>query len=272
VGELRPLAVWRAYRLLVGARIRAQLQYRVSLALEVVATTLMVFLDFVAILIIFEQVPQLEGWTVAEVGLLYGIACIAFALTDLVIGHLDLLSTMIRDGSFDQVLTRPLPSLVQVVATDFSLRRVGKAIQGFAVLAVALAYLDVDWTVGRVLMIPLAILAGAVIYGAVWVALVTIAFWIVDAIEFVNAFTYGGNFLSQYPLNVFARWLRTFVVFVLPVGFVAYFPALYVLDKPDDLGLPDALRFASPVVAVVATLAAAAIWSAAVRRYRSVGS
>ena len=47
-----------------------------------------------------------------------------------------------------------------------------------------------------------------VIYGAVWVALATIAFWIVDAIEFVNAFTYGGSFLSQYPIGIFGRWLR----------------------------------------------------------------
>jgi ABC-2 type transport system permease protein len=267
-----PLAVWRIYRLLVGARIRAQLQYRLSLTLELAATTLLVFLDFVAILILFEQVDALAGWTVAEVALLYGIACVAFALTDLVIGHLDLLSSMIRDGTFDQVLTRPLPSLLQVVASDFSLRRVGKAIQGLAVLVVALAYLDVDWTVGRVLMLPVAIVAGAVIYGAVWVALVTIAFWIVDAIEVVNSFTYGGNFLSEYPLNVFAGWLRSLVVFVLPVAFVAYFPALYLLDKPDELGFPDALRFVSPVVAALATLVAATIWSAAVRRYRSVGS
>jgi ABC-2 type transport system permease protein len=272
VAEWNPLAVWRAYRLLVGARIRSQLQYRLSLALELAATTLMVFLDFVAILIIFEQVEALAGWTVAEVALLYGIACIAFALTDLVIGHLDWLSTMIRDGTFDQVLTRPLPSLVQVVATDFSVRRVGKAIQGLAVLVVALWQLDVDWTVGRALMIPVAIVAGAFIYGAVWVALATIAFWIVDAIEFVNAFTYGGNFLSEYPLNVFAGWLQSLVVFVLPIAFVAYFPALYVLDKPDGLGFPDALQFASPLVAVLATLAASFIWSAAVRRYRSVGS
>jgi ABC-2 type transport system permease protein len=266
------LAAWRVYRLLVGARIRGQLQYRTSLALELLATSLIVFLDFVAILVIFEQIPALEGWTVAEVGLLYGIASIAFALTDLVVGHLDWLSTMIRDGTFDQVLTRPLPSLLQVVAADFAIRRVGKALQGAAVLAVALAHLDVGWTVGRVLMIPTAILAGAVIYGAVWVALATVAFWIVDAIEFVNAFTYGGNYLAQYPLDVFAGWLRNLVVFLLPIAFVAYFPALYVLDKPDTLGFPDTARFTSPLVALVAWLAAAAIWRAAVRRYRSVGS
>jgi ABC-2 type transport system permease protein len=87
----------------------------------------------------------------------------------------------------------------------------------------------------------------------------------------VNAFTYGGSFLSQYPIGVFARWLRGLVVFVVPVAFVAYFPALYVLDKEDTLGLPEALQYASPVVALLAVFASAAVWRNAVRHYRSAG-
>ncbi len=265
------LALASLYRRLVGAHLRSQLQYRLSFALDLTGATLLTFLDFVAILVIFSQVDALGDWSVAEVALLYGLATISFAFADLVIGHLDLFPNMIRQGTFDVILLRPLPSLFQVVASDFAVRRVGKALQGLAVLAVALAGLDVDWTVGRVVMLPVAVVSGALIYGAVWVALATIAFWIVDAIEFVNAFTYGGNFLSEYPLEVFAAWLRSLVVFVLPIAFVAYFPALYVLDKDDGLGLPDALRFASPAVAVAAAAVAGLVWTRAVRHYRSAG-
>lgn len=259
------------YLRLVGARIRAQLEYRVSAVLQLLGSGLLTAVDFAAIAVIFANVPELGEWTVSEVALLYALATISFAITDLVIGHLDLFPQMIREGTFDQILVRPLPSLLQVVASDFAIRRAGKALQGIAVLVFALATLEIDWTLGRVLAIPVAIAAGAVIYGAVWVGLATIAFWIVDAMELVNAFTYGGSFLSQYPIGIFARWLRGIVVFVVPLAFVAYFPALYVLDKEDTLGLPEALRFASPVVAVVVTLAAAAIWRNAVRHYRSAG-
>ncbi len=178
---------------------------------------------------------------------------------------------MIREGTFDQILVRPLPSLFQVVASDFAIRRFGRVLQGLAVLAYALVALDIDWTPGRVLAIPLAIAAGTLIYGAVWVALATIAFWIIDAIEVVNAFTYGGSFLSQYPIGIFARWLRGLVVFVFPLAFVAYFPALYILDRDDTLGLPEGMRYLSPLVAVVAVVAAGAVWRNAVRHYRSAG-
>ncbi len=261
----------RIYLRLIGARARSQLEYRTSLALQIVASALLTLLDFVMILVLFENVPELDGWSVQEVALLYGIAGIAFALTDLIVGHLDLFPQMIRDGTFDQILVRPLPSLLQVVASDFSLRRLGKILQALVVLIVALAAANIDWTIGRAVMVPLAIVSGVLIYTGVWIALATIAFWIVDAIEFVNAFTYGGNFLSAYPITIFGRWLRNLVLFAIPIAFVAYFPALYILDRPDELGLPDALRYASPLVALLTVIVARLVWENAVRHYRSAG-
>jgi ABC-2 type transport system permease protein len=261
----------RIYLRLIGARARSQLEYRTSLALQIVASALLTLLDFVMILVLFENVPELDGWSVQEVALLYGIAGIAFALTDLIVGHLDLFPQMIRDGTFDQILVRPLPSLLQVVASDFSLRRLGKILQALVVLIVALAAANIDWTIGRAVMVPLAIVSGVLIYTGVWIGLATIAFWIVDAIEFVNAFTYGGNFLSAYPITIFGRWLRNLVLFAIPIAFVAYFPALYILDRPDELGLPDALRYASPLVALLTVIVARLVWENAVRHYRSAG-
>ncbi len=270
MGEIAELAA--IYRRLVGAHVRSQLQYRWSFALNAVGAGLATFLDFAAILVIFRQIDALAGWSVAEVALLYGVSCFAFALTDLVIGHLDFLPRMIRDGEFDVVLIRPLGSLFQIVAADFRLRNLGKALQGLAVLVVALVYVDVDWTPGRVAMLVALIAAGSVIFAGVWITFATVVFWLVESVEVANAFSYGGNFLAQYPVNIFARWLRSFVVFAVPISFVSYFPALYVLDKEDPLGLPSFLRFCSPVAAVASAAAAGTVWRFAVRHYRSTGS
>ena len=77
------------YGRLIAARVRAQLQYRTSFAIETVGVFLVSFLDFVAILIMFSNVPQLGAWSVSEVALLYALATLSFAFTDLLIGHLD---------------------------------------------------------------------------------------------------------------------------------------------------------------------------------------
>jgi ABC-2 type transport system permease protein len=263
---------FRIYRRLVGARIRSQLQYRLSFALTALGTALVTFLDFAVILILFEQVDALGDWSVAEVGVLYGIACVSFALTDLAIGHIDRLPRMIREGDFDLVLIRPLGSLFQVIASDFALRRLGRFVQGIAVLVVASVSLDLDWTPARAGMLLVGIIAGARIFAGIWIGLATAAFWLIDSMEVASAFTHGGAYIAQYPVNIFGPWLRRLVVFVIPVSFVSYFPALVVLDKDDALGLPAELQFVSPLVAVASCVAGGVVWRAAVRRYRSVGA
>jgi viologen exporter family transport system permease protein len=259
------------YARLVGAQVRSQLQYRTSFALDLAGAFLISFLDFLAVLVIFHNVPQLGDWDVSEVAFLYAASSISFALTDLAIGHLDLFPRKIRDGSFDVVLVRPRGTLFQVIASDFALRRLGKAAQGVVVLVYALSALDVDWTAGRVAMLVVMVPAGAVVFGAVWVMGACIAFWTTEGGEFTNAFTYGGNFLTQYPIDIYSRWARAFLAYVVPMAFVCYFPALYILGKDDPLGLPQALEFLSPVVALVAAVVAGLVWRTAVRHYRSAG-
>jgi len=56
------------------------------------------------------------------------------------------------------------------------------------------------------------------------------------------------------------------------LAFVSYYPALYVLERPDPLGLPVWLRLLSPVAAVALAGVAAVAWSLGVRRYQSTGS
>jgi ABC-2 type transport system permease protein len=260
------------YRRLVAAQVRSQLQYRLSFALDLLGAFLISFLDFLAVLVIFHNIPRLGGWNVHEVAFLYATSCISFALTDLTIGHLDEFPRRIRDGSFDVLLLRPRGTLFQVVASDFALRRLGKLVQALGVLVYALSGLNIAWDPGRIAMLALMIPSGAVVFGAVWVTGICLVFWTTVGGEVTNAFTYGGNFLTQYPINIYSDWMRRLLAYVIPMAFVSYFPALYVLGKPDPLGLPSFLRFASPLVALLAAIVAGCGWRFAVRHYRSTGS
>ena len=152
-----------------------------------------------------------------------------FGLADMVVGHVDRLPFYVRTGTFDAFLLRPLSALGQLVTSDFSLRRLGRIGSGVVVLVIALAGADVDWTPARALLVVVTPLAGGVIFGAVFVATCTIGFHVVEGMEFANAFTYGGNYLSSFPFNIFGTFIRRFFTFVVPAAFVAYLPTLALL-------------------------------------------
>ena len=259
------------YLRLLGAHMRSQLQYRTSLALELVGMFALAFVDFAAVLIVFHNVPQLAGWSVREVAFLYAISKISFGFAELAVGHLDRFPELLRTGAFDLLLIRPRGTLFQVLSSNFELRRLGIGLQGLVVLGYALAGLHVHWTAGRLAMLVTMPIAGAAVFSAVWVAAICIAFWTVEGKETANAFTYGGQFFTEYPIGLYEPWLRRLLGFAIPMAFVSYFPALYVLGKDDGLGLPAWLHFASPLVAVVAACVAGLVWRVAVRHYRSAG-
>jgi len=260
------------YLRLVRVQVRGQLQYRTSFALSLAGTFLFTALDFAAILILFQNIPSIAGWTASEVALLYAASSLSFALIDVVMGSLDRLPLMIRDGTFDTLLIRPRATFFQLLSTDFLLRRAGRLVQALLVLVVvAVQFLDITWTPARVAMLCVAVLSGAVIMGSVWVIAASVSFWIDEAAEFVNAFTTGASFLAQYPMEIYTSWLRRIVFFVVPIGFVIYLPTSWLLGKPDVSGLPEIFRFASPVVAALTALVAAAVWRLSISRYRSAG-
>jgi ABC-2 type transport system permease protein len=260
------------YRKMVGARIRGDFQYRASFVLFCAGQFGAAFLDFLAVAVIFGQVDDLAGWSLAEVAFLYGTTGVAFNLADIFVSEVEFLADRIRTGTFDRLLLRPVSPLLQLVAEEFALRRAAKLVQAVAVLVASIALVDVDWTLGRVLAIPALIASGTVIFSAVWVIAATLAFWTTEASETANAFTYGGSFMTQYPFGVYGRWFRRLLGFVIPLAFVNYFPALYVLGRSDTLGAPAFTKFLSPVVAVVMVAMAAFAWRRGLRRYSSTGS
>ncbi len=150
----------------------------------------------------------------------------------------------IRLGSFDRLLLRPASPLVQVIADQFSLRRLGKVAEGLVVLVAAAVVVDIDWTVVRALLVVVTVISGAAIFSALWIFTSCLCFWWVDAREAQNAVTYGGGFLAQYPIGIYGSWLRRMLAYAVPIAFVNYFPAVYVLGRDDRLGAAgvDAVR------------------------------
>ncbi|WP_405447572.1 ABC transporter permease [Streptomyces erythrochromogenes] len=262
----------RGYGLIVAMWIRSTMTYRTSFALSTLGNAAITLLDFVAIYIMFTHVDVLGGFTLPEVALLYGSCSASLGLADLLLGNTDRIGARVRDGSLDTMLVRPVPLLAQVAADRFALRRLGRIAQGLGLLGWALWSLDVDWTAGKVLLVPVMVLAGAAIFAAVMVAGAAFQFVAGDAAEVQNSFTYGGCTMLQYPPTIFATELLRAVTFIVPLAFVNWLPALYVLGRPDPLGLPGWAAFLSPLVAFAVFVPASLAWRAGVRSYRSTGS
>jgi ABC-2 type transport system permease protein len=260
------------YGLLAWTWIRAAAQYPVSMAMLALATAVVTGLDLAAIALMFARAPRIAGFNAPEVLFLYGTAGLSFALADIILGTAERLGQHVRQGTLDAMLVRPVSPLIQVATEEFSPRRFGKLVAPVAVLAIVLPRLDVSWTPERVLLVPVMVGAGVAMFAALWVLTAAVQFVVIDGHQATKAVTYGGGFLTQYPLGIFGRDFVRGLTFIIPLAFVNWEPTLYLLGRADPLGLPAPFRFASPAVAVLLCTLAAVAWRAGLRHYRSTGS
>lgn len=261
------------YVRLLSAQLRSQTQYRLSFAVDLVLNVAITVIGVLVVLTLFAAAgPTLGGLSLAEGLLVAGLAEAAFQTADLVVGNIERLPVYVRTGLLDAVLVRPLSSLGQLLVADAAPRRLGRVAQAAAVLGVALAVNDVDWTPSRVVLVVLAPVCGAVTYASIFVAGATTTFWLLGAGETANAFTYGGRDFATYPTPVYGTWFRRVFGYGLGLAAVAYLPALTLLGRDDPLGLPGWVGWSPPLVAAAWCGIAALAWRFGVRHYRSTGS
>lgn len=257
---------------LARAQVRGQLSYRSSFVMNCFGQALAQANDLVVILIVFGRVASLGGFDIRAVLLFYALSGMSFGLADMAVGSIERLPDYIRTGTFDVVLMRPLGTLLQLFASDFQLRRIGRVLTAFGVLVYVLSTSDIHWSPAKALLLVLTPVAGAAIFGSIFVAANSVSFWFVDARELANTVTYGGSYLTSYPINIYAGWMRTLLAYLVPGAFVAYYPGLTLLDHADPLGAPAWFGWLDTPVAVLAAVLAGLIWRSAVRHYRGTGS
>lgn len=262
----------RAYWLIAAMWMRSAMAYRLSFVMMTIGNGASTALDFVGVAIIFGHTRQLGGFDLAQTAFLYGTSGVSIGLADLLLGSMDDLGSRVRDGTLDTMMVRPAPVFAQVAADHFALRRLGRITQAAVVLAWSMTGLHAHWTVVNVALVPLMIVSGAGIFGAVYTLGAAFQFRANDASEIQNSFTYGGNALTQYPPTLFAKDLVRGATFVIPLAFVNWLPALRVLGMPEPLGLPGWVGFLSPLVALAVCALSALAWRAGLRSYRSTGS
>ncbi|MDR6989718.1 ABC-2 type transport system permease protein [Paenarthrobacter nitroguajacolicus] len=258
-------------KLLVSARLRSQLAYRGSFLSDVAGQVLLGLTEFVELYAIVHNVSTFGGMTLAQTLLVFGLASVAFALGDLLLGETDSMSETIRSGKLEVLLVRPLPVLLQLATSDFQLRRVGRLIFAAAALVVALLVTDIAWDPAKVLLSLVTPIAGAAIFCALFLGAGAMQFWILDGRQFANAFTYGGRYVASMPGAALFFPVQIFFTFVIPATLVAYAPSLVILGLDGPAGIPAWTGWLGLPAAVVLSGLMLLLWRAAIKKYTGAG-
>jgi ABC-2 type transport system permease protein len=260
------------YRRYLEISMRGQMQYKASFVMLSLGHFFGTGVEFVTVWALFERFGSLEGWTMPEVAVFYGLVNIAFAFSDAASRGFDIFGSMVKSGEFDRLLLRPRSTALQLAGQELTLRRVGRLAQGLFVMLWGAATLHLPWTVGHIVLLLFTIFGGACLFYGIIVLQATLAFWTTESLEIVNTVSYGGVQATSYPLAIYRRWFQRFFTFVIPLACISYFPVVAILGRQDPLGSSRLFQILAPLVGMAFLAIALQVWEVGVRHYTSTGS
>jgi ABC-2 type transport system permease protein len=225
-------ACWRV-------NLAEELQYRGNFVASLLSTIFWLGTAMLTLALFFGHASRLGGWDFWEVVVLLGVFN---TLTGVI-------ETVLRPGIGRRIGVWHVADIVLGLGlTVFALLHLGKPVSLSAILSFALTLAS----------------AVAVVY-AIWVALMSLAFWFV-AVENISVLFDGVYQAARYPVSAYPGALRFLFVYLIPIAWTTTIPASALTGR---LGWPTA---ASAVgVAAVSLALTRLLWNAALRRYTSAG-
>ncbi|ASS68517.1 MULTISPECIES: ABC-2 family transporter protein [unclassified Paenibacillus] len=257
------------YRLLIRSSFRSRMQYSFNFWVGIAASAMINAVEFALLAVVLNRFGTIQGWSIAESGYLYAVLTLSKALYRSFASDVHHLEKYLVSGDLDGLLLRPAPVLLILMAQNFS-PRFGEMLLGVSMLTISLGAIF-EGRPGLWTAIPLtaaAIAAGAVLMFGIGLLTASAGFWL-TRIEALQVLTEdAARTAAQYPLTIYPGWLQGLLTGLIPVAFINYMPALYIIRGTHGawtLGL-------SVGVAAAMLLLSLQMWKFGLSRYQSTGS
>lgn len=223
---MTPTRILRLYRVFVRNTLVREMEFRGNFWAAMGTNAAWLLLSIVFLEIVFRNTAAIAGWTKGEMVLLLGTFMITRSLGDIFFTpNLSKIPEMVRMGTLDFVLTKPVPSQFFISTRFLQLDESSNLLGGIAVFLYGVRLTHLTPSITQVGAWALLMLCGCAVFYALQLVLMTLAFWLV---RIDNLWALADTVINtaRQPISIFGRRLGFLLTYILPLAFVAYVPVL----------------------------------------------
>jgi ABC-2 type transport system permease protein len=257
----------RLYLPIVSQYIKARMQYRTDFVISSIG---MVFISLATILtfrVLFNSIPTLVGWRFDEIVFIYGFLMLAVTPLQLFFDHIWQLRYHVQEGTFIKYYFRLINMMFYYMSEMVELKGIVQVFLGFGALIYASARLGLVWTPLRVLLLFIMLFSSSMVAISILTMAACTCFWTTDSYP-AMALALKIRDFGKYPMTVFEGFFRFVFTYVIPIGFVAFYPAQLFL-RPEDVS---PLVYVSPLIGIGFFALAYIVWHRGANSYTGTGS
>ncbi len=257
----------RLYFLIEAQYIKARMQYRTDFIISSVGMFFSSLATLVMFWVIFNSIPSLAGWSFMEMVFMYAFYMIAISPMQILFDHIWQIRFHIQQGTFLKYYFRPLNMMFYYMSEMFDLKGLTQLAVGIVLLIYTSLQLGIHWSVLQLALLVITLSSAALVMIAVTVLAGCAAFWVVNAYP-VLGLAWKLREFAPYPMNIFDGAVRIAFTYVLPIGFIAFYPSQLFL-RPQEVS---PFVYFSPLVGIGLFALTYWIWTIGVNSYSGTGS
>lgn len=253
--------------------ILAKLQYRADTIIATLAVFLREATGIIVIYLALMKFDNINDWNVDEMLFLFSLLFITYSVIVVLFADLRDFSCMIREGRFDRLMVRPRGLLFQLISNNADvIAACGHGMLGLILFLVSAGKVGIHWDFFSAVYYLAAIVGGVLIQGGMFIIFSSLSFYFVETNSLRSVFYWNMRKFAGYPISIYNKLIQAVMIYVIPFAFVNYFPAQYLLRKPDMKGYPEIYIYIPLLVGIVLYMAAYAFWRISVKHYKSTGN
>lgn len=247
----------------------AKMEYRKDLFIGILGFFLENLASVLSIYFIIRNIPSLQGWTMYELGLLYGFTRLPIGVDHFFTDELWRVAYFrVKQGDVDRYFLRPAPVLFQIIADKVQLEALGELILGIIMFCVCAANCKINWSFQFVLLLFIAVIFGALIITSIKIFTTAFAF-VIKRSGMITQVFYNFKDYAKYPVTIYPSFIRAIMLFIAPFGLITSMPIQAILFGTYNIPL---LMVKIILMTALFLIISIATWNICIKHYESSGS
>ncbi len=257
---------------LIKMSIQTEMEYPVNLIGWLFANPLQFILGIATIQFVISEFGTLNGWTFGEIAFLYGMAVLSHGLSVILFVQTWYMGYTLLEGEFDLFMLRPMNVLFQFFFMSFNMIGITDLIPGCIIFIYGCTQVHFVWSLMNIVILLLVLFGATLIRGALFLVTGSLAFWTKSRNSFIFLNLTVFDQTTKYPLSIYPRVVQMIFTFLIPLGFISFYPASDFLDKSSNFGFSSGIAWATPLVGLFVFWLTTRVFHRGLKRYESAGS
>lgn len=257
----------KIYSMITAQYIKSRMQFKVDFIVSSVGILFANVAGLLSFWVIFKSISTLEGLSYYELLFIYSFSILALSPLQIFFDNIWSIWSHLINGTFIKYYLKPLNTMFYFLTEVFDLKGLSQFVFGIVLFVYSSQKLNIEWSFLQLVLLVISILSASLVIISLMTLAASTGFWVTNPFS-VLSLVFKFKDFARYPVTIFNNFFKFFFTFIMPIGFIAFYPSQLFLES----NRTTILAYCAPFVGVALFAIASFVWNRGIKNYSGTGS